>query len=55
MLMLHFSLMVELKSLFLNETRVLIPSPSVATYDLQPEMSAPQVGDAVKNCYEKSN
>ena len=32
----------------LNETRVLIPSPSVATYDLQPEMSAPQVADAVK-------
>ena len=32
----------------LNETRVLIPSPSVATYDLQPEMSAPQVGDAVR-------
>jgi 2,3-bisphosphoglycerate-independent phosphoglycerate mutase len=32
----------------LNETRVLIPSPNVATYDLQPEMSAPQVGDAVK-------
>lgn len=32
----------------LNETRVLIPSPQVATYDLQPEMSAPQVGDAVR-------
>ena len=32
----------------LNETRVLIPSPSVATYDLKPEMSAPQVGDAVR-------
>ena len=32
----------------LNETRVLIPSPSVSTYDLQPEMSAPQVGDAVR-------
>lgn len=31
----------------LNETRVLIPSPSVATYDLQPQMSAPAVGDAV--------
>lgn len=26
-----------------NETRVLIPSPKVATYDLQPEMSAPEV------------
>lgn len=33
---------------FLNEKRVLIPSPKVATYDLQPEMSAPQVGLAVK-------
>ncbi len=32
----------------LNETRVLIPSPQVATYDLQPEMSAPLVGDAVR-------
>ena len=32
----------------LNESRVLIPSPQVATYDLQPEMSAPQVGDAVR-------
>lgn len=32
---------------FENETRVLIPSPKVKTYDLQPEMSAPAVGDAV--------
>jgi len=30
-----------------NEDRVLIPSPKVATYDLQPEMSAPLVCDAV--------
>ena len=28
---------------FPGETRVLIPSPKVATYDLQPEMSAPAV------------
>lgn len=28
-----------------NETRILIPSPKVATYDLQPEMSAIQVTD----------
>lgn len=28
-----------------NEDRVLIPSPKVATYDLQPEMSAPEVTD----------
>ena len=33
---------------FLNETRVLIPSPNVATYDLQPQMSAPKVGEAVR-------
>ena len=28
---------------FNGETRILIPSPTVATYDLQPEMSAPEV------------
>ena len=32
---------------FIGESRVLIPSPKVATYDLQPQMSAPEVGDAV--------
>jgi 2,3-bisphosphoglycerate-independent phosphoglycerate mutase len=30
-----------------GESRVLIPSPKVKTYDMQPQMSAPQVGDAV--------
>lgn len=30
-----------------NETRVLIPSPDVKTYDMQPEMSADEVGEAV--------
>lgn len=30
-----------------HETRVLVPSPKVATYDLQPEMSAPQVCEKV--------
>jgi 2,3-bisphosphoglycerate-independent phosphoglycerate mutase len=30
---------------FANEDRALIPSPKVATYDLQPEMSAPGVTD----------
>lgn len=34
---------------FDGEKRVLIPSPKVATYDLQPEMSAPAVADAVVN------
>jgi 2,3-bisphosphoglycerate-independent phosphoglycerate mutase len=28
-----------------NEDRILVPSPKVATYDLQPEMSAPEVTD----------
>jgi 2,3-bisphosphoglycerate-independent phosphoglycerate mutase len=32
---------------FPGEARVLVPSPKVATYDLQPEMSAPAVTDAV--------
>jgi 2,3-bisphosphoglycerate-independent phosphoglycerate mutase len=32
---------------FKGEDRVLIPSPKVATYDLQPEMSAYKVRDAV--------
>jgi 2,3-bisphosphoglycerate-independent phosphoglycerate mutase len=30
-----------------GEERLLIPSPKVATYDLKPEMSAPEVADAV--------
>lgn len=32
---------------FEGERRILIPSPKVATYDLQPEMSAPLVKDAI--------
>ncbi len=32
---------------FPGEERLLIPSPKVATYDLQPEMSAPALADAV--------
>src|SRR5690606_2379385 len=28
-----------------GEERILIPSPKVATYDLQPEMSAPEMTD----------
>jgi 2,3-bisphosphoglycerate-independent phosphoglycerate mutase len=32
---------------FKNEERIMIPSPKVATYDLQPEMSAYAVTDAV--------
>ncbi|HYE94839.1 MAG TPA: 2,3-bisphosphoglycerate-independent phosphoglycerate mutase [Rubricoccaceae bacterium] len=32
---------------FLGEDRILVPSPKVATYDLQPEMSAPEVAARV--------
>jgi len=32
---------------YANETRVLIPSPDVKTYDMKPEMSAHEVGEAV--------
>jgi 2,3-bisphosphoglycerate-independent phosphoglycerate mutase len=32
---------------FENEKRIMIPSPKVATYDLQPEMSAYKVRDAI--------
>lgn len=32
---------------FLNETRVLIPSPKVKTYDEKPQMSAQEVGEVV--------
>ena len=32
---------------FEGENRIMIPSPKVATYDLQPEMSATEVADAV--------
>lgn len=35
------------EEVFENEDRILIPSPKVATYDLQPEMSAYLVKDAV--------
>lgn len=38
---------------FLNETRVLIPSPKVATYDLKPQMSAPEVGQTVLDAMDK--
>lgn len=32
---------------FENESRILIASPQVATYDLQPEMSAPEITEAL--------
>ncbi|UVJ44326.1 2,3-bisphosphoglycerate-independent phosphoglycerate mutase [Pseudomonas sp. LS1212] len=37
---------------FLGEERILIPSPQVATYDLQPEMSAPEVTDKIVDAIE---
>ncbi len=33
------------EAVFPGETRILVPSPKVATYDLKPEMSAPEVTD----------
>ena len=39
---------------YTNETRVLIPSPDVKTYDMQPEMSASAVGDAVLNAMDEA-
>ncbi len=38
---------------FLNETRVLIPSPDVKTYDEKPEMSAAEVGNAVRTAMDE--
>ena len=37
---------------YANETRVLIPSPNVKTYDEKPQMSAPEVGLAVLNAMD---
>jgi 2,3-bisphosphoglycerate-independent phosphoglycerate mutase len=34
---------------FTGEDRILVPSPKVATYDLQPEMSAPELTDKAVN------
>ncbi|MFM7006928.1 MAG: 2,3-bisphosphoglycerate-independent phosphoglycerate mutase [Flavobacteriales bacterium] len=39
---------------FANEDRLLISSPKVATYDLQPEMSAPQVTSALIEHMQKN-
>ena len=39
---------------YAGESRVLIPSPDVKTYDMQPEMSAPEVGEAVRVAMEEA-
>ena len=39
---------------FVGEERILVNSPKVATYDLQPEMSAPEVTDQLEKCIEES-
>ena len=41
------------ESVYPGEERILVPSPKVPTYDLQPEMSAPQVRDHVCSGIEK--
>jgi 2,3-bisphosphoglycerate-independent phosphoglycerate mutase len=38
---------------FEGEERILIPSPNVATYDLKPEMSAPEVTDRIVEAIEQ--
>jgi len=35
------------ENVFIGEDRILVPSPKVATYDLQPEMSAAEVTDQI--------
>ncbi|WP_199741481.1 2,3-bisphosphoglycerate-independent phosphoglycerate mutase [Helicobacter sp. MIT 05-5293] len=41
------------EEMFAGEERVLIPSPKVQTYDMQPQMSAEEVGNAVVEGIEK--
>jgi len=38
---------------FPGESRILIPSPKVATYDLQPQMSAPEVADNIVDAIDQ--
>jgi len=40
------------EEVFPGEDRILVPSPKVATYDLQPEMSAPEVTDRLVGAIE---
>lgn len=43
------------ETLFTNEERILVPSPKVATYDLQPEMSSVEVADRLIDAIENGN
>lgn len=43
------------EKVFTGEKRILIPSPKVATYDLQPEMSANEVCQALMNLWAKED
>ena len=40
------------ETVFKGEDRILVPSPNVATYDLKPEMSAPEVTDKLVEAIE---
>ena len=40
---------------FPGESRIMVPSPKVATYDLQPEMSASEVTDKIVDAVEKQH
>ena len=43
------------ETVFPGEERILVPSPKVATYDKQPEMSAPEVTDKVVAAIDAGN
>ena len=43
------------ESPFKGESRLLVPSPKVATYDLQPEMSAPEVTEKTMDFIRQNN
>ena len=43
------------ETVFTGEDRVLVPSPKVATYDLKPEMSAPEVTDRLLEAIASGN
>ncbi|WP_372777284.1 2,3-bisphosphoglycerate-independent phosphoglycerate mutase [Litorivivens sp.] len=43
------------EELYEGEERILVPSPDVATYDLKPEMSAPEVTDKLVEAIKSGN